>query len=169
MDNHDLRQKVIELSELGAIKQKRKFLEKAYHEALRAIWDKHEADQLKEVNELATETILKQTSNILCWFNIVKKKYETDLAEDLESNKLLRKDIEKIVSIVTPYLPYVGLATGGLTFGRYAAQSHITKEEEQDTNTPPQQNNDPSPQEDEQKEWGTTLLHGTYSFFIHKG
>ena len=149
MEGHNLRQKVIELSELGAIKQKRKFLEKASEEALRAILEKYEADQLKEVNELATETILKQTSNILCWFEIVKKRYESDLAKNLESNTLLRADIEKIVGMVTPFLPFVGLAMGGLTVGRYAVQSHITGEEGQDTNTPPQQDNDPSPQEDE--------------------
>ena len=104
MDN-ELRQKVIELSELAEIKQKRKFLEKASEEVISAIWKKYEADKLKEVNELATKTVLEQVSNILCWFGIVRKRYELDLSQDLESNKLLKNDVEKVVGMITPYLP----------------------------------------------------------------
>ena len=153
MNNRVLRQELIKLSELGEIKQKRKFLEKAPEGTLVAILEKYETEKIKEVNEVATEQVLTHMSSILCWFNVVKKRYESNLKEDLEKNKLLRNDIEKIVGImVTPFLPFVGLATGGVTVGRYALQSHMTKEEEQDTHIPPSQDNDPLPSEDEQKE-----------------
>ena len=54
--------------------------------------------------------------------------------------------------MITPYLPYVGLATGGLTVGRYAAESYLSKEEDQGTHSPQAQDSDPSPSEDDQTE-----------------
>ena len=132
----ELRQKVIELSELGEIKQKRKFLEKASEETIAAIWNKYEAEKLKEVNELATKTVLEQVSSVLCWLNIVKEKYQMDLSQDLESNKLLKADIEKIVGMITPFLPFVGFATGGLTVGKYVAMGCLEEEEEPSKSTP---------------------------------
>ena len=97
MENHELRQKVIELSELGAIKQKRKFLEKASDDAIRSIWEKYELEKLKEVNELATETILKQTSNILCWFEVVKKGMNLILQEILNPTNCYEMTLKKLL------------------------------------------------------------------------
>ena len=111
--------------------------------------EKVRGGQAQSVNELATKTVLEQVSNILCWFNIVKKKYELVLSQDLKSNKLLKNDVE-----ITPYLPFVGLATGGMTVGKYMAKGYIDGEEEEEPSkgTPPKPDNDSSTEENDQKE-----------------
>ena len=37
------------------------------------------------------------------------------LEQDLGGNELLKKDLQKIVGYVTPYIPFVGLISGGVT------------------------------------------------------
>lgn len=43
------------------------------------------------------------------------KKMEDELSRD----KLLKKDVEGIISSITPYLPYIGLLSEGLTVGKH--------------------------------------------------
>ena len=78
-------------------------------------------------------------------------KFEGQLSDDLESSNLLKKDVERIVGLVTPYLPFVGLTTGGVTVLRYAVQSRFSGAEEEDTHIPPSQGHDPQEQECGQK------------------
>ena len=101
MEEKELREQVIGLSEMVEIKQKRKYLENCPVEMLKVILKKYENEKLKEVNELATKAILGQTSSVLCWLRIAREKFKTDLESNLGINKILRKDIEKVVGMVT--------------------------------------------------------------------
>ena len=51
-------------------------------------------------------------SALLGEMNLVKDKCKLD--GDLQQNELLKKDMEKISGYVTPYIPLVGLISGGV-------------------------------------------------------
>ena len=59
MDDVQLRNELIKLSEPGVIKQKVKFLKECAEETLRAILQKYEADQLRETSEFITKKFWK--------------------------------------------------------------------------------------------------------------
>ena len=42
-------------------------------------------------------------------------------------DKLLKTDIESIISSITPYLPYIGLPSGGVTVSKHVSK-HMYKE-----------------------------------------
>ena len=46
---------------------------------------------------------------------LVKSKCE--LEEDLTKNELLKRDIKKIVGYITPFVPFIGIISGGITVG----------------------------------------------------
>ena len=144
MDDVEFRNELIKLSELGAIKQKVKFLKECPEETLRAILQKYEADQLRETNEFITKKIMDNASSFLCWIELVKSKFEIDLSNELLENTLLKKDIEKVVSNISPYLPLLGLISGGVSVGKFAVKSRLEGEEDQNKNNPPSEETDPS-------------------------
>jgi len=152
MDDVELRNKLIQLSELGVIKQKVKFLKECPAETLITIQKKYEADQLRETNEFITRKVMENASSLLCWVDLVKKKYEADLSNELEENTLLRKDVEKIVESISPYFPLLGLVTGGVSVGKFAVKSRLEGEEEHNKRSPPGAEHDPAREEGEQKE-----------------
>ena len=123
----------MDLSELGQLKQKKKFLKEANDETIELLWKDHNEKLLEEKNKELSQTLLNHTADLLCHLKVVQEKYKSDLNGDLQSNSLLKKDLERIVGLVTPYitLPFVGGVTGGMTIGKYAIKSRIDGEEEE--------------------------------------
>ena len=52
---------------------------------------------------------------------LVKDQYQNDLIK----NDLLQKDIKKIVSYVTPYIPLIGIISGGVTVGSHVFEKKM--------------------------------------------
>ena len=127
----ELRSKLVELSELKAIKQKKKFLEGCSEEALKTIWDEYERKQLEDVNKKLTEVILEKFSHLMGELNFIRDKYK--LSKDLQDNDLLKDDMKKIVGYVTPYLPFVGIVSGGITVA-----GHVVENNTQESKPKPQ-------------------------------
>ena len=90
-----VRQKLLELSELGVIKQKKKFLKEANNETILLLMEQYNQKQLEETNKALSEMLLNGAADLLCQFEVVKEKYKKDLEGDLNSNTLLKKDLEK--------------------------------------------------------------------------
>ena len=50
---------------------------------------------------------------------------QSKLENDLSKNDLLQKDIKKIVSYVTPYIPLIGIISGGVTVGSHVIEKNM--------------------------------------------
>ena len=47
-----------------------------------------------------------------------------NMEDELKRDKLLKRGVERLVSSITPYIPYLGLLSGGITVGK-----HVSKEQ----------------------------------------
>ena len=73
------------------------------------------AQQLDEANGQLADILVSKFSELMEQLELVKSKCE--LEKDLTKNELLRKDIKKIVGYITPFVPFIGIISGGITVG----------------------------------------------------
>ena len=59
-------------------------------------------------------------------FELVISKH--DLENDLSKNDLLKKDIKTIVGVITPYIPFIGLISGGITVGGHMVSKKMSED-----------------------------------------
>lgn len=62
---------------------------------------------------MVTDVIMSKFSELMERLNM--RNNAADTGKKLQEKKLLRKDINNMVSYVTPIIPFVGLIEGGLT------------------------------------------------------
>ena len=53
------------------------------------------------------------------------------LEKELSKDKLLRRDVKFLVEKVTPYLPYLGILSGGITVGKHVFKKKYNSEEKE--------------------------------------
>ena len=49
------------------------------------------------------------------------------MEDELSKDKLLRRDVEGIISSITPNLPYISLLSGGVTVGKHISKHMCNK------------------------------------------
>ena len=57
--------------------------------------------------------------------NLELVKDNVSLENDLAKNKLFKRDVKKIIGYLTPYIPMVGLLSGGITVGAQVANKKL--------------------------------------------
>ena len=107
------RDELIQLSIEGKIKYKKKFLREADEETIEKICQAYAAQQLDEANGQLADILLTKFSEMMEQLELVKSKCE--LEKDLAKNELLKNDVKKIVGYITPFIPYIGIISGGIT------------------------------------------------------
>ena len=111
------RDELIQLSDEGKIKYKKKILKEADDETIEKISKEHVAKQLDATNERVADIIIEKFSDLLAETEMVEN--ECDLKKELSKSKMFRNDLKSFVGSVTPYVPYIGLISGLLTVGGY--------------------------------------------------
>ena len=104
------RDELIQLSDEGKIKYKKKFLKEADDETIEKISKEYVAKQLDATNERVADIIIENFSDLLAQIEMVDN--ECDLKKELSKNKMFRNDLKNFVGSVTPYVPYIGLISG---------------------------------------------------------
>ena len=103
-----------ELLRLVAEKKKHtaKYIENATDEVLKKIYEDYQRQELDEVNEKVTGVIITKLSELTVNLDLVKD--NVSLEDDLAKNELFKRDIKRIIGYLTPYVPMVGLISGGI-------------------------------------------------------
>ena len=89
------------------IKYKKKFIQEADEETLERISIEYEMQMLDEANGQLANILLTKFSELMEKMELVKDCLK--LEDDLSKNELLHRDIEQVVSYITPYVPLIGL------------------------------------------------------------
>ena len=55
-------------------------------------------------------------------------KDNVSLEDDLRKNGLFKRDVKRIIGYLTPYVPLVGLVSGGITVGAHVADKKLNPE-----------------------------------------
>ena len=122
------REEVLRLVAEGKIKQTSKSIEKASDETLEKIYKIYLAKQLDETNEHIADTLIKQLSELMTSLELVDD--GESLEKDLENNELFKRDVKNILSYLTPYIPFIGLACGGICLAKYVMRKRQQPKDE---------------------------------------
>ena len=127
------RNELLRLSEDGEIEQKVSQLKKASGKVILRIYAEYEMKQAEKANMFLTDLLISKFSDLLGGLEAIESSDE--LEKDLIKDKLLRRDVKNIVEKMTPFLPYLGLLSGGITVGK-----HVIKKKYDDKGKTPQEN-----------------------------
>ena len=50
-----------------------------------------------------------------------------ELEEDLAKNELLKNDVKKILGFITPFVPFIGIISGGITVGGHVVSKKMSE------------------------------------------
>ena len=121
------RDELIQLATEKKIKFKKKFLKEADDETIEKICVEYAAQQLDQVNEQLVDILIEKFSGLLTNLEMVND--DCDLEGDLTKNKILKRDLKILTGYVTPYVPFVGLISGGITVGGHVVNKKVFSEE----------------------------------------
>ena len=124
------RDELIQLATEKKTKYRKKFLKEADDETIEKICAEYAAQQLDEVNEQLVDILIEKFSELLTKLEMVKK--DCNLEDDLTKNKILKKDLKTIAGYVTPYVPFVGLISGGITVGGHVVNKKVFDNEKEE-------------------------------------
>ena len=108
------------------IKHTAKYIENATEETLKKIYEDYQSQELDEVNEKVTDVLITKMSELLMNLDLVKD--NVSLEGDLGKNELFKRDVKRIIGYLTPYVPLVGLVSGGITVGAHVADKKLNPE-----------------------------------------
>ena len=119
-DVDNIRLILIQLAEAGEIPQSVKCIEKSNNKVIRKIYAKHQMKEQDKNNAVLTDVLITKFSELMGMLNTVPS--GELLAAELREDKLLQRDIKKVVEFISPFIPFIGVITGGATLGKHVMQ-----------------------------------------------
>ena len=119
-DIDNVRLILIQLAEAGEIPQSVKCIEKANNKVIRKIYVKYQMKEQDKNNAVLTDVLITKFSELMGMLNTVPS--GELLAAELREDKLLQRDIKKVVEFISPFIPFIGVITGGATLGKHVMQ-----------------------------------------------
>ena len=132
IDVDNVRLILIQLAEAGEIPQSVKCIEKANNKVIRKIYAKHQMKEQDKNNAVLTDVLITKFSELMGLLNTVPS--GELLAVELREDKLLQRDIKKVVEFISPFIPFIGVITGGATLGKHVMQQQRNGEVKMGTN-----------------------------------
>ena len=118
------------LSEDEEIPQSVAQLKKASGKQVMKIYAEYERQQTEKANAFLTDLLMSKFSDLLGGLEAIESSDE--LEKDLSKDKLLRRDVKFLVEKVTPFLPYLGILSGGITVGKHVVKKKYQGKEEKE-------------------------------------
>ena len=131
-DIENIRLILIHLAEAGEIPQSVKCIEKANSKVVRKIYAKHQMKEQDKNNAVLTDVLITKFSELMGMLNTVPS--GELLAAELREDKLLQRDIKKVVEFISPFIPFIGVISGGATLGKHVMQQQRNEEVKIETN-----------------------------------
>ena len=112
-DINNIRLILIHLAEAGEIPQSVRCIEKANNKAVKKMYAKYQMKEQDKNNAVLTDVLITKFSELMGMLNTVPS--GELLAAELREDKLLQRDIKKVVEFISPFIPFIGIITGGAT------------------------------------------------------
>ena len=124
--NHTI-MRMIQLAEAGEISQSVKYIKKASDKVISKLYAEYLMIEQDKSNTIITDTLITKFSELMGMLETVPS--GDLLAAELKEDKLLQKYIKEAVSFVSPFVPFIGLVTGGSTLGKHMMRQRFKKSE----------------------------------------
>jgi hypothetical protein len=109
----DYRAELIRLSNAGKITQSEKYLREASDKVIAKVQKGYIVAQREKANILLPEALIDKFSGLMEAINMVDSGEE--LKTELNQVKLFRSDVKSVVGKLSPYIPNLGIVSGGVT------------------------------------------------------
>ena len=119
------REELIRLSEDGEISQSVQNLKKSSDKVISKIYAEYEVKQTEKTNAFLTDLLISKFADLLGGLEAIESSEE--LEKELVRDKLLKRDVKSVVGGLTPYLPYLGILSGGITVGKHVIKKRTDK------------------------------------------
>ena len=116
----DYRAELIRLSNAGEITQSEKYLRKVSEKVIMKVRKDYIVAQREKANAVLAEALIEKFSNLMEAINMVDSGEE--LRTELNQDKLFRSDVKSVVAKLSPYVPYLGIVSGGVTTVKHVYQ-----------------------------------------------
>ena len=125
------REELIRLSEDGEITQSVQNLKKANDKVILKIHAEYEIKHAEKTNAFLTDFLISKFADLLGGLEAIESSEE--LEKELVRDKLLKRDVKSVVGELTPYLPYLGILSGGITVGKHVIKKRAKKTKSQNS------------------------------------
>ena len=112
----ELRSEAMDLVERKEIDCTKTKIKNASKTELERILVKYERKKAEIASDYFSDTIIQKVSDLLDFADICDGE---NLSKDLGNDTLFRKDLKYIISYLLPYMPFVGLACGGIIISKH--------------------------------------------------
>ena len=130
------RMKMIQLSEIGEVSQSVKYIKKASDKVICKLYAEYLYREQDKTNAVLADTIIVKFADLLEMLNTVPS--AKDLAMELKEDKLLQGNVKSAITFIAPFIPFIGLVTGGATVGKHV----MKKRNEQSDQSQPEEDNE---------------------------
>ena len=107
------REELIRLSEDGQIDKSVASIRKANKKTIEKIYNKYERDRMEKANIFLTDLIISKYAKLLGGFDAIEN--PEVLKDELKKDDLLKRDVQRVAEMFNPYIPYLGILSGGIT------------------------------------------------------
>ena len=111
------RMKMIQLAESGQLSHSVKYIKKASNRVICKLYAEHLYIEQDKTNAVLADTLIVKFAELMEMLNTVPS--GEDLAVELREDKLLQGNIKSAVNFIAPFVPFIGLVTGGATVGKH--------------------------------------------------
>ena len=101
------------MSNAGEITQSEKYLRKASEKVIRKVRKDYIVAQREKANIVLTEALIDKFSDLMEAINMEDSAKE--LKTELNQDKLFSSDVKSVVGMLSPYIPYLGIVSCGVT------------------------------------------------------
>ena len=121
------RMKIIQLAEIGEISQSVKYIKKASDNVICKLYAEYIYREQDKTNAVLVDTLIVKFADLLEMLNTVPS--AKDLAVELREDKLLQGNVKTAITFIAPFIPFIGLITGGATVGKHVMRKKNEKTE----------------------------------------
>ena len=121
-DNSDnKRDQLLKLAEDGDIDKSIVYIKKASKKMIDKLYLEYERKRIQKANEFLTDLLISKFASTLGGLDAIEK--PESLTNELKKDKLLKRDVYSLVESISPYIPFIGIVSGGITTARHIYMS----------------------------------------------
>lgn len=118
--SHDVERKgadLLKLAESKEISKTPSYIAKASAKVINKVYAEWEEKTMERATHFLCDQLISKFRSVLGGLDAIEKLEEME--KELKNDPLLREDVERVVSMLTPWIPFIGILSCGITVGKY--------------------------------------------------
>ena len=124
-DSDTLRNELLKLADDGEIERTHAAIKKASEKTLRKWRAEVEKKRERKANEFLTDLLLSKFASVLGGLQAIED--EKVLTQELQRDELLKRDVMRLVTTISPYVPLIGFLSGSVTVATHVMNKKADK------------------------------------------